>query len=66
MGVGGQWEWVVNGSGWSMGVGGQWQWVVNALLWLLYLWERDPVPIVLTNYNWQYFDVEFFYQKFCI
>jgi hypothetical protein len=21
-------------------------WVVNALLWLLYSWERDPVPIM--------------------
>jgi hypothetical protein len=37
----------------------RWGWVLNALPWPLYHRERDPVPIVLINYNGSYFDVEY-------
>jgi len=23
-----------------------WRWVINAISWLLYHWERDPLPVV--------------------
>jgi hypothetical protein len=27
-------------------LGARWRWVLTAIPWLLYSWERDPVPIV--------------------